>query len=121
MNFTHKVWFRKAAVLSVAVLSAVNLGAVWFAAVPGEPLHATVHAALALAFGYWALRLRQWLGTGEQEARFQALEGETGRFESIDDEMDRLRQALSETQERLDFAERMLVQNRETRRMDQQP
>ena len=91
---------------------------VWFAAVPGQPLHATAHAALALAFGYWAVRLRQRLGTGEQEARFQALEGEAGRLESIDDEMDRLRQALSETQERLDFAERMLVQGRESRRVD---
>ena len=116
MTFKPKVWFPIA-----AVLSAVNLVAVWFAAVPGEPAHATLHAGLALAFGYWALRLRQRLGTGEHEARFQALEDEAGRLESIDDEMDRLRQALSETQERLDFAERMLVQGREQRRDDLKP
>lgn len=116
MTFKPKVWFPIA-----AVLSAVNLAAVWFAAVPGEPAHATLHAGLALAFGYWALRLRQRLGAGEHEARFQALEDEAGRLESIDDEMDRLRQALSETQERLDFAERMLVQGREKQREDLKP
>lgn len=116
MTFKPKVWFPIA-----AILSAINLGAVWFAAVPGEPAHATLHAGLALAFGYWALRLRQRLGVGEHEARFQALEDEAGRLESIDDEMDRLRQALSETQERLDFAERMLVQGRDRQREDLKP
>jgi hypothetical protein len=113
MTFKPKVWFPIA-----AVLSGINLAAVWFAAVPGEPAHATIHAGLALAFGYWAVRLRQRLGGTEHEARFQALEDDAGRLESIDDEMDRLRQALSETQERLDFAERMLVQGRESRRVD---
>ena len=117
MTFKPKVWFPIA-----TALSAINLVAVWFAAVPGEPAHATLHAGLALAFGYWAVRLRQRLAgntaSGQHEARFQALEDETGRLESIDDEMDRLRQALSETQERLDFAERMLVQGRESRRVD---
>ena len=120
MTFKPKVWFPIAAVLSV-----INLGAVWFAAVPGEPAHATLHAGLAMAFGYWAVRLRQRLGggttSGQHEARFQALEDEAGRLESIDDEMDRLRQALSETQERLDFAERMLVQGRERPREDLKP
>lgn len=116
MTFKPKVWFPIA-----AVLSAINLVSVWFAAVPGEPAHATLHAGLAMAFGYWALRLRQRLGQAEQDARFLAQEDETGRLESIDDDMDRLRQALSETQERLDFAERMLVQGRDKQRGDPSP
>jgi len=37
----------------LVLLSAGNLVSVWFAA-PGEPWHATIHAALALAFGLWA-------------------------------------------------------------------
>jgi hypothetical protein len=43
----------------LVVLSAGNLVSVWFAAQPGEPWepwHATIHAALALGFGLWALR-----------------------------------------------------------------
>jgi hypothetical protein len=116
MTFKPKIWFPIA-----TVLSALNLVAVWFAAAPGEPAHATLHAGLAMAFGYWAVRLRQRQALGEREARVEALEGEASRLESIDDEMDRLRQALSETQERLDFAERMLVQGREQRRDDLKP
>src|ERR1700730_6754497 len=43
----------------LVLLSAGNLVSVWFAAQPGEPWepwHATIHAALALGFGLWALR-----------------------------------------------------------------
>ena len=116
MTFKPKVWFPIA-----AALSGLNLVSVWFAAVPGEPLHATVHAGLALVFGYWAVRLWDRRVVNQTEARFDALEDGAGRLESLDDEMGRLRQELSETQERLDFAERMMVQGRETRRMDQQP
>ena len=39
-------------------LSAINLVAVGFAAGAAEPWHAGVHAALGLAFGLWAQRLR---------------------------------------------------------------
>ena len=116
MTFKPKVWFPIA-----VFLSGLNLVSVWFAAVPGEPLHATVHATLALVFGYWAVRLRERQNANATQAQFDALEDGAGRLESLDDEMSRLRQELSETQERLDFAERMMVQGRETRRMDQQP
>jgi hypothetical protein len=40
------------------------------------------------------------------------------RLAAIDAEVVRLRQELGETQERLDFAERMLVQAPEARRID---
>ena len=52
------VWFKHRAWIPVAwLLSIVNVGAVWFAAVPAEPMHATVHAALAVLFGVGAQRL----------------------------------------------------------------
>jgi len=43
------------------------------------------------------------------------------RIEELEIEMGRLRQELTETQERLDFAERVLAQPQETRRVGPQP
>jgi len=52
------VWFKHRAWIAVAwLLSLGNLVAVWFAARPGEPWHATVHALLAVLFGLGAQRL----------------------------------------------------------------
>jgi hypothetical protein len=110
MAFKPATWYPIAAVLSI-----LNLVGVGFAAGSAEPSHAAIHGALALAFGLWAQRLRQRTGGNELPApggsevqdRLEALEGEVGK----------LRQELSETQERLDFAERLLAQVREPRRM----
>ncbi|MGH7702354.1 MAG: hypothetical protein ACREMO_04635, partial [Gemmatimonadales bacterium] len=73
-----------------------------------EPWHATTHVVLALGFGLWAQRLRPGPGVNELQARLEALEFEVNQ----------MRQELSETQERLDFAERLLAQGQEVRRMD---
>jgi predicted outer membrane protein len=105
MTFNPAIWYPIAAVLSV-----INLAAAGFAAGQAEPWHATIHAALAVAFGLWAQRLRQAPRGSEPQARLEALEAEMGN----------LRQELSETQERLDFAERMLAQGPEARRVDPQ-
>jgi hypothetical protein len=105
MTFKPKIWYPIA-----AGLSAINLGAVWFAAAPGEPWHATIHAGLALAFGLWAQRLRQGRGPSALQAPLEDLEFEVGK----------LREELSEAQERLDFTERMLAQGQEARREDPQ-
>ncbi len=52
------MWFKHRAWIAVAwLLSLGNLVAVWFAARPGEPWHATVHALLAVLFGLGAQRL----------------------------------------------------------------
>ena len=52
------MWFKHPYWIPVAwVLSLVNLAAVWFAARPAEPWHATIHALLALTFGIGAQRL----------------------------------------------------------------
>ena len=52
------VWFKHRAWIPIAwLLSLGNLGAVWFAARPAEPWHATIHALLAVLFGVGAQRL----------------------------------------------------------------
>ena len=108
MTFKSKLWQPIA-----VVLSAVNLVAVGFAAGGGESWHAAVHSALALGFGLWAQRLRQRrIGSGidsvgDLEAGLEALEIEVSD----------LRRDLSETQERLDFTERMLTRDAESRQL----
>jgi hypothetical protein len=102
MTFKPAIWHPIA-----VVLSAVNLVALGFAAAAGEAWHATIHAGLAGAFWLWAQRLRQVPVGGELEARLEALEGDVSR----------LGQELGEAQERLDFAERLLAQGQEARRM----
>ena len=104
MTFNPKTW-RPIAI----VLSAVNLVAIGVTA--GAPAHAIGHGALALAFGYWAERMRRPAAgtTEEREARLEALE----------DELTRMQDELGEAQERIDFAERMLGQAAEARRVDQ--
>jgi len=103
MTFKPAIWRPIAIVLSVT-----NLIAAAFAAGSAEPLHAGVHVALGLAFGVWAQRLRRDPGGTELQPRLEALE-----FEVSD-----LRRELSETQERLDFAERVLAQGQESRRVE---
>jgi hypothetical protein len=102
MTFNPAIWRPIAVVLSV-----INVVGAGFAARSAEPWHATVHAALALAFGLWAQRLRQGPAGSEGQARLEVLEAEVSN----------LRQELSETQERLDFAERLLAQEPEARRV----
>ena len=104
MRFPPRIWYPIAVVLAV-----INVAAVWFAAAPGEPLHATVHAALGAAFAVWATRLHMRSGEeGRRDAELDALE-----LEGED-----LRRALAEAEERVEFAERMLAQQPE-RRPDQ--
>jgi hypothetical protein len=109
MTFKPAIWYPIAVVLTL-----INLVGVGFAA---APWHATVHAALALAFGVWAQRLRPRAGTSEPQARSQALEELEVRFDALEADMRNLRKELNETQERLDFAERLLAQGREARRL----
>jgi hypothetical protein len=99
----------------LVLLSAGNLASVWFAARPGEPWHATIHAALALGFGLWAQgRMR----LGEARLRAGALDqGSEVESGALRDEVGEVRRELGEVQERLDFAERLLSQAREGDRL----
>lgn len=106
MTFKPAVWFPIA-----IVLSAVNLVGVGFAAASAEPWHASIHAALALGFGLWAQQLRRGPVASDLPARLETLEVEVSN----------VRRELSEAQERLDFAERVLAQGPEGRRVGPQP
>ena len=78
------MWFKHRAWIPVAwLLSLTNLGAVWFAALPGEPWHASIHAALAVLLAVGAQRLMarraSWraeaaIGENREERLEQAIE-----------------------------------------------
>jgi len=101
MRFKPSVWFP----ISV-ILAGVNLGAIAFAV--GEPWHAMAHGALAVAFGLWAMRLKQRRDAGLEQHAIEA--PDASRMEILEEELTRLRNELGEAQERLDFTERMLAQ-----------
>jgi hypothetical protein len=110
MTFKSKYW-QPAAI----VLSALNLVGVGFAAGAAEPWHAGVHATLALLLGLWAQRLRGRAPADQEQPDLQA------GLESLEFEVGRMREELSEAQERLDFAERVLAKGTESRRLDPEP
>jgi len=99
MSLNPRIWQPVAAVLSL-----VNLVAVWFAARPAEPWHASIHAALAVSFALWAQRL----GTRRRAA---SIGGESLSTEVLE-ELSILHSEVAELSERLDFAERLLAQPR---------
>ena len=110
MTFKPALWQPIA-----VVLSAINLVAVGFASGAAEPWHAGGHAALALAFGLWAQRLRQGPGGGSE---LQGGSDFPARLEALEAEVSNLGRELGEAQERLDFAERVLAKGPESRRVD---
>jgi hypothetical protein len=113
MTFKPSTWYPIAVALSVANLVALGLtGGL------AEPWHAAAHGALALGFGWWAQRLRRAKGGGE--AQLGGASDVRDRLDTLEDDVSRLRQELSETQERLDFTERMLAQAREAGRVGPQ-
>lgn len=94
MTFKPAIW--RPIAIGLAVINVVAAG---FAADAAEPVHAGIHAGLALLFGYWAAHLKQGAGRRREEG-LEALEVEVGE----------LRRELGEAQERMDFAERLLAQ-----------
>ena len=97
-------WYPIAVLLVV-----INLLGGGYAIGQGEPGHAAIHGVLVLALGAWARWLRRGPGGGERGRRVEGVEA----LEALEADVDRLRQELSETQERLDFAERLLAQRPE--------
>ena len=107
MTFKPKIWYPIAATLSV-----LNIAAVYFAA--GEAWHATGHAVLAVAFGVWATRLRGRLasGTGEVASMLEEVDDQAAALQDAQATLASQSRQLAELQERVDFAERVLIQNR---------
>ncbi len=94
MTFKPAIW--RPVALGLAALNVVAAGV---AAADAEPVHAALHAGLALLFGYWAAHLKHGTGHRRQDG-----------LEALEAEVDELRRELGEAQERMDFAERLLAQ-----------
>lgn len=111
MRFKPSFWFPIAAV-------ACGINVVWTLIVarsgPMAAPHAVGHALAALAFGLWASTLRNQLRFEQQPAARAEL---PEHLEELESEMVDLRHQLIETQERLDFTERMLAQRLEADRV----
>jgi len=113
------MWFKHRAWVPIAwVLSAVNLAAVWFAAAPAEPAHATLHALLAgsLALGAQRLMARQ-RAQGQNDEVQQTLDHNEILQQTIDD----MQARTLELEERLDLAEHLLAKNRNSERLGEPP
>jgi hypothetical protein len=109
MNFKSPIWQP----ISI-VLSALNLVAVGFAAAQAEAWHAATHSALALGFGLWAQRL-----VTRRRPSAAEIEGDRDeRLAILEGELNTLRVELTEAEERIDFAERVLAQPPESRRVE---
>ena len=108
------MWFKHRAWIPIAwVGSLVNLGAVWFAARPAEPGHATLHALLAVLFALGAQRLaaRGRTAAATPDKQF----GESRQA------LDAMQSRMGEMEERLDFTERLLAKHREADRPGSPP
>ncbi len=111
-----RVWFEHRAWIPVAwVLSLVNLGAVWFAALPGEAAHATTHALLALGFGLGADRLA---ARARSAAASASLADTLDLNDHLQQTVDNLEAQVDELEERLDFADRLLARQRTSEPVD---
>lgn len=104
MRFKPALWFPIA-----AVACGINVVWAWIAARSGPMAgpHAIGHALAALGFGLWAFTLRTQLKFERQPPATTEL---PEHLEELEAQMGSLRQQLIETQERLDFTERMLAQ-----------
>jgi hypothetical protein len=101
------------------VLSAINLVGVGFAAASADPWwHAAIHAGLALAFGLWAQRLGQARGGSDLARVQQQLEQQAAALQDAQATLASQSAQLAELHERVDFAERVLVQVRDRPALD---
>jgi hypothetical protein len=108
------MWFRHRAWIPIAwVLSLINFGGVWFAAREGQALHATVHAVLAILLAMGAQRLR-----ARRRPDLTSRVVDEDEVHARLDELDLLKQRMSELEERVDFVERLLAKQREAQRLD---
>jgi len=104
MIFKRRIW------QPIALgLAAINLIAAGFAASSSEGRHAVTHIVLGGVFALWAW----WMRRGPELPPA----AESPGLEALQAEVHSLRKELSEAQERLDFAERMLAQRPQQRQV----
>jgi hypothetical protein len=113
MWFKHRAWIPVAWLLALA-----NLGAVWFAARPGETWHATAHALLAGLFAVGAQRLTARQRSGAQLEQLQQALDQNDQLQQM---VDGMQTRLVELEERVDFAERLLAKHGELDRLRAPP
>jgi len=119
MWFKHRAWIPIAWLLSLG-----NVVSVWFAALPAEPAHATIHALLAVLFGVGAQRLtsRRLTAsrptTGVSDDRLQHLEE---AVDAIALEMERIGEGQRFVTKLLVERDPSLERPSELRRPDAQP
>lgn len=111
MRFKAPIWPYVA-----LALTALNVAGAGYAVAAAEPMHAAAHVAFAFGFGWWAYRLRQRRheDTLETELR-DTLKDPLERLTMLEADVSRLQQELSDVQERMDFTERILARDRESR------
>lgn len=95
------------------ILSAVNVGGLFFAMRVSEPPHALLHAVLAVGFGWWAMRLGRGPGGSEVNKLQEQLEQQAVVLEDTQALLASQANQIAELHERLDFAERLLTQARD--------
>lgn len=93
-------------------LSVLNLFGLAFA-LPAEPMHAAGHVVLAVLLVSWARRSRRAMGGHTAGEVRQQMDEHAAALENAQATLDDQARQLAELQERVDFAERMLIQARE--------
>lgn len=91
----------------------VAIGAVAISAGAAAVLRGPIGKALAQWIGGWSHNEAKWIEAKMRESGG----GSTGEVEQLRSEVDELRGQLTEVQERLDFAERILAKTREAERL----
>lgn len=104
------MWFKHRAWIGVAwLLCLTNVVAIWFAARPAEPLHATAHGLLGVLFGLGAQRLAMRTGataTPDVVTR-QELDSRLARLDP--EQVERALDAISVEVERIGEGQRYLT------------
>jgi uncharacterized coiled-coil protein SlyX len=107
MTFKPRLWEPIA-----WIVTGINIVGAYFAAGASETWHAGAHALFAAVFALWAQRLRrvgrQATGDASVAERIEELESRLAALDALPDVEGR----LAELEERVDFAERALVEVR---------
>jgi hypothetical protein len=105
---TLKTWRRLAALASV-----FNVAGAVFAIAAGEGWHAGIHVSLALGFGFAAQRLGEIDRKAAPHSIQAQLEAQAAALEEAEAMLALQAKQLTELEERVDFAERVLAQARD--------